>query len=592
MRKKTLFVFLLSLLTVLWGCGGTQTAADTRIKVSILTGEGYSVHNNGQMIEPGDDVEFVMSVASGYGLDFVDYDGQYECRVEDGKLYLTLKAVEYPAQIRLHMTKQYGKVIYDPNGGEEDPVIKFYGESVHKRPNTENGTKLFRNPGHTLVSWNTEPDGSGIRIGLGSRVTIERELTLYAQWIRWSPAKDFLYTVTESETVTIDSYLGSDDTVVIPEQIDGYPVTAVGSGTFRGSPVRHAVIPHTVDRVEPGCFVDCPLETVTLFDNIGVISDSAFERCENLRTLYINAVEAPYGYAYEKESAYADKVDLLILAQGQKKMVFYAGCSAWYNLDGADASEAFGDQYTIINMAVNGTVNSSVQMQIMEHYLEAGDILIHTPELSSEQQLLADVRMDDGDVKLWCGLENNYDLFALVDLRTVEGAIDSLVNYLEQKTKESTYTSYYQDENRNQYMDPFGCVPFRREESKKELADEVRLNPACFTEEGLARLEEYYRQYQGKGVRVYLSCACVNMDAVPEAERENVEQMDRAVRDAFGTMEAVTVISKLEDYLFKNDDFYDTNYHLLSQPARENTALWIRDIRAQMIADGLWTGNQ
>ena len=396
--------------------------------------------------------------------------------------------------------------------------------------------------------------------------------------------------MTQFGSVTINSYLGSEETVVIPEKIEGYDVTNIAAGAFRDSAVRHIVLTKNVDVVAPSCFSKSALETVTLYDNIQVISDSSFEGCENLRTLYINAVEAPYGYEFRKESAYADKVDMLILAQGKQKMVFYAGCSAWYNLKGEDAHKAFGDQYQIINMALNGTINSTVQMQIMAPYLEEGDLLIHTPEISSKYQLLSEIRMGGNDDKLWCGLEYNYDLFTLVDLRTIEGTFDSLVLYLDKKTTKSNYSSCYLDDDGNEYMDPYGCVPFLRNTTKDKLADTIRLDPAYLTEEGLARLEEYYRQYQSKGVRVYVSHACVNMDEVPEEERENVAWIDGLFRDAFEAMEGVRVISRLEDFLFTHNDFYDTNYHLLSEPARENTAVWIRDIQAQMVADGLLEG--
>ena len=49
-----------------------------------------------------------------------------------------------------------------------------------------------------------------------------------------------------------------------------------------------------------------------------------------------------------------------------------------------------------------------------------------------------------------------------------------------------------------------------------------------------------------------------------------------------------SVISRLEDFLYVSTDFYDTNYHLLSKQAKANTALWLEDIREQMVKDGLW----
>ena len=589
MKRKLLLAFFALLLTLLWGCG-EAAAVDTRIQISLVAGDGYTVENNGLWVEPGADAEFVLEMKKGVSLQEVDYEGQYDHRLEDGKLYLTLKSVQYPERVRLFTTTRYCTITYDANGGEGQLIVKTYGLSYHKRPNTETGQKLFQRPDHSLVSWNTKPDGSGLRVGLGSRVTTGPELTLYAQWMEWSPVEDFKYSVSQYGKVTINKYLGNQETVVIPERIEGYPVTHIAANAFRDSALRHIVLTRNVDVVAPDAFTGSALETVTLFDNIQEITDSAFVNCENLRTLYINAIEAPYGYEFRRESVYADKVDMLILAKGQPKMIFYAGCSAWYNLNGEDTHKVFGDEYKIINMAINGTVNSSAQMQIMTPYLEAGDILIHTPELSSQYQLMYNVSMGNNDDKLWCGLEYNYDLFTLVDLRTVPGAFDSLALYLDKKTTQSSYNACYLDDDGNEYLDAFGCVPFLRNTTKSRLSDNIRLDPSYITDEGMARLEAFYNLYRSKGVRVYVSHACVNMDEVPEDQRGNVELMDGLFRDAFEAIEGVKVISRLEDYLYTSNDFYDTNFHLLSESARENTALWIRDIRAQLVKDGLWEG--
>lgn len=585
--KKTMISLLLALILLLTGCS-REFQVDTRIKISLMSGEGYTVEESGQWVMPGDDAVFTLTMSQGCSLASVDYHGAYDYVVEDGKIILTLKAVRYPDRIRVLTTTRYCTVTYDPNGGEGDPVTKNYSMDTHLRPNTENAAALFRRSGYTLVSWNTRPDGSGTRIGLGSRFTAEPEQTLYAQWARWSPAEDFRYTVTQFGTVTINAYLGSDETVVIPNVIENHPVTTVAAGAFRNSTLRHVILPVNMDQIAPDAFKDSALETVTLFDNIVTVSDASFDGCANLKTLYINAIEPPYGYSFRKESMYADKVDKLILAQGRKKMVFYSGCSVWYNLNGAEAYKTFGSDYVILNMGLNGTVNSAVQMQILGSFMEKGDVLLHTLELASPYQLLSDVRMGAGDDKLWCGLENNYDLFALVDLQTVEGEFDSLVQYLEKKDGMTTYQNSYIDEQGNDYLDEYGCVPFRRTESQEKLADRVRLDPSLITQDGMTRLSRYYDRYADKGVTVYVSYACVNMDAVPEDQQGNVKDMDTLVRNSVEAMGSGKLISKLEDFLFTNGDFYDTNYHLLSRQAKANTAIWLRDLQEQMAADGLW----
>lgn len=585
MMKKILI--LLILMCLLAGCG-VESPVDTRIQVSLMNIDGCVAHENALWVTPGSDAVFTLEMAEGMALATADYTGGYVTQVKDGKVELTLQNVQRPVRVNLTLTSDYATITYDPNGAEGETVVKTYDKTYHKRPNTENGQALFARPGYTLVCWNTEPDGSGTRVGLGSRVTAEEPVTLYAQWLPWTDASQFTYRKTQYNTLTIVDYTGEDEILVIPERIDGYRVSIINGLAFEDCSAKQVILPSTLDRIAPDAFKNAALESAVIFDNLQQISDDTFSGCENLRTLYINAAEAPFGYDYRKESMYADKVDLLILAQGQRKMVFYGGCSTWYNLDGAMTDAMFGDTYTLINLALNGTVNAEIQMQILSPYLEAGDILVHPLELTSTKQLLIDLSMGSRDENIWCGLENNYDLFALVDLRTVTGELDSFLRYLEQKKSETDYRDVYRDQHDRLYLDEFGCIPFRRSQTQDILTDKVLLDESYVNQEAMERLDAHYTAWRDRGVSVYLTYACVNMDAVPEEQRQNVERMDSLLREAAERMNGATLISYLGDYLYENADCYDTNYHLLTAPMLENTALWLRDLTAAMEAAGEW----
>lgn len=589
MKRKTLILILLVLLLGLFGCGGEITSIENRVQVSITGLEGCTVENNGLWVEPGGDAVFLLELEYGTTLAGTDYSGAFSTQIKDGKLELTLEDIQYPVRVGLELTHSFCTITYEPNGGEGEQTVKTYDLTYHLRPNADIGTGMFTRDGFVLTGWNTEPDGSGTRVGLGSRATVDGELTLYAQWEPWTDVSEFEYTVTKYGNITINAYLGKADTVIIPAYIDGREVTAIATRAFENNTVRHVILPDTMDRLAPDTFMNCTnLESVMLFDNIQVISDSVFTGCENLQTLYTNAIEAPYGFDFRKESCYADKVDRLILAQGQRKLVVYGGCSAWYNLDGADMYDAFGGEYTVVNMGLNGTVNSVSQMQILSNYLEAGDVLLHTLELTSEYQLLQVTDMGSYDNKLWAGLEYNYDLFSMVDLRTLDGAFDSFCDYLTNKKSETGYTDHYTDSQERLYVDEYGCIPFYRNSTQPNLADKVQLDPDYVNQGDMVLLESYYDRWHDMGVTVYISYACVNMDAVPAEERGNVELMDSLVRDVIGGMDSAVLISKLSDFLYEHENFFDTNYHLRSEEVKENTAVWIRDVKAQMVLDGSW----
>ena len=320
----------------------------------------------------------------------------------------------------------------------------------------------------------------------------------------------------------------------------------------------------------------------------GPVSGACFPGCEDFSTLYISAIEDPYGYAFRRESVLADKFDLLIDTMGQDRVIFYGGCSMWYNLIGPDVREAFGEHYTVVNMGLDGVCSSLFQMELLKHFVTEHDILFHTPEISSVQQLLTNTTLGKHEDKLWCAMEYNYDLVSLLDIRVFDGGVfDSYRGYLDKKKPGGKYTDVYHDSKGYAFFDgETGCIPFVRTQSADELVDKVELDPAYLAD--LTRLEEEYGFFTGQGVPVYVSFTCVDMDRVPEEQQGNVAQMDALFREKFSAMEGVTVVGRLEDFLYHDEDCYDTVYHLLTEPARRCTAVWSRDLTAQLQKDGRW----
>ena len=577
--KKRLLLFLF-IFFFLWPYHAF--AQEKRILVYIEDGEGFAVTQNGLSIFPGEDAVFEVKMERSVALTGTDYPGGYTLDTKDRTVTLTLRNVLYPTRVRLTVSTKYCTVLYDANGGQGEPVEKRYSLSTHPRPNTE--INLFARNGYTLLCWNTRSDGMGERIGLGSRVTpVNGRARLYAQWVKWNDEDDFDWEGEEAATIT--GYHGSSETLVIPGTLGGKPVTGIAAGAFVNCMALDIVLPPQMRTVEDGAFQRCAVRALTLFDSVETISDASLTDCPQLQTLYINAAEAPFGYVYRKESMYADKAELLIKAQGKKKMVFYGGCSMWYSLDAIQADKLFGDEYTIINMGLNGTVSSAVQMQIMTPYLEEGDILFHAPETSSKPQLMLFTDMGDNDSSLWTGLENNYDLFTLVDLRTVGGALSSLCHYLGLKDKRTDYQQSYTGEDyRTSYLDAYGSIPFYRSGTEKTLADDVSLLPERVS--SLETLAQYYAALTAKGISIYVSYGCINMDDVPEEQRGNVDAVDAAFHESIAAMDGPVLISRLSDYLYQRTDFYDTNYHLCSEPAKRNTAQWMNDLVAQRMKEG------
>lgn len=575
---KKILIAILGILLLFSACG-TGSPAATSLKVAVEESAWVEVENNGLSVLPGEDVTFRIRLAEDFSLTDTDYRGDILLSQEEGTVLLTLKNVRYPTRVKLTLSSENFVLHYDPNGGRGEAFTEIQEKKKHLRPNTANALVPFSKEGCTLLCWNTQPDGSGKAVGLGSRVTLgDAPVTLYAQWVNWTEERFFSWQEQDgAATITDCSFDGK--TLVIPGELGGLPVTRLAPGAFSNTKAETVVFPDKLETAEPGCFRDTGVRELYLFDNIQVLSDDCFPE-GTLETLHINAATAPAGAAKYKESCYADKLDLLILSQDQNRLVFYGGCSMWYNLDIPAVLRTLNDRLYPVNLALNGAVNSELQLRIMLPYLHEGDVFFHTPEPSSDSQMLRTTDMGSNEAKLWSGIEYNYDLLTCADLRGIEGVLDSLVKYLNGKQEKTSYSDIYRDSRGRVYCGSFGELPFPRFEPEAgELGDTVTLNRELITEESTQRLGQWYSRLQDKGISVFVSFACLNLDALPEEERNNVHEVNDAIREAVETMPGVVLLSDLMHFVYHNGHFFDTNYHLLSEYASTCTNTWMKNLK-------------
>lgn len=97
-----------------------------------------------------------------------------------------------------------------------------------------------------------------------------------------NPASDFAYTADGGE-VTITEYIGTSEHVLIPDTIDGLPVTALADKAFYEKHVTTVVVPDSVTEIGDLCFSgDNYLVSLTLPDGLAELSYGALESCFRL----------------------------------------------------------------------------------------------------------------------------------------------------------------------------------------------------------------------------------------------------------------------------------------------------------------------
>ncbi|MBR1814513.1 MAG: hypothetical protein IJ773_11910 [Lachnospiraceae bacterium] len=412
--------------------------------------EGYEYQTK---VSPGSGARFVLYPKEGYVITGTDYEGGKVVRGPAGSRILILPSVQYPVRVRVNcqLDENVRIFLYDANGGTylegDSPYRVCYSLNGHLYPNTEIGTDKMVKDRCTLMGWNTQSDGQGVYVGLGSRAAVTRlmaepedakvsgendgaasrchafvssgdETTLYAVWSEWS-REDLFYWKEEGDGITIVSYLGEEQDVTVPAVLDGRPVKKIAARAFVSKHIRRLSLPLELETVEERAFSGCVIEELYFFDRVLHFPDAAFSGTA-LPRVFLNAAGPPRYAAFTPLSCYADKVDLLIRDEHKKKIVVFGGSGTFYsvlagkmqeylqdNADGDernseapantenlldDAEEQALDAYTVINMGLNGWFPVQPQLSVIREYLHEGDVLVHIPEMSSAPQLFSETR--------------------------------------------------------------------------------------------------------------------------------------------------------------------------------------------------------
>ena len=577
MKKKA--IILLSILSsfLLSAC---QKAPSYKNLVSVSLLEVRHVTSEDERIKYinyGDNASFTFTVEDGYSYKGCDYSNYRSKYITNTKIEITLIRVYSNTKVKLDIARNDAVMKYHPNGGNittgEEVYTSEFSLKNHLRPNTLSANNKFVREGYQLVSWNTKEDGTGTRIGLGSRVTIdnnEKSIDLYALWKKETDSSLFVYEEIEGG-LNITSCLSHNEEIVIPQFIDSKKVISIKENAFSDLEVKDLFVPTTITSIDEGAFNNCELTTITMSDSVTTISDDSFVNCPNLKTLYINAYHDPVYINEDRHSVYADKIDLLILSEKDElpRLVFEGDSGVWFNIHGETISNKFKDKYNVINVGLNGFYSGVAQLQILKHLLRGQDQLVHIVAPNSVQQVLNQIKMTEN---MWTVLELNYDLFSYVDLSSITDVFDTYKQYMDIKL--SMVPVSYQNGVKDKYIDDCGCIPFYMPEVNDDVAllDDASINISMYDEQTVSRLNSYYDEIQNiTHAKVMYGFGAVNYDGLKEEEREYnfVNNYVQKVKSSLNGH--AYILDHLYDNMYRGHFFYETNFHLTTDAGKYYT---------------------
>lgn len=178
------------------------------------------------------------------------------------------------------VNKNYSYVIsFNSEGGTE-----VAPETVYSPNSNVDTLSQSTNPGYNFCGWYTAPGGGGEPFLTDTVVT--SSMTVYAYWYGASLSS---FNTNSDNTITLNGF-GTNGSIVIPETINGYPVTCIGGGALAFSGINSITIPESVTNIGDYSFANENITSLTIPPSIIRMGTGDFSDCYNMNTLIMTGV--------------------------------------------------------------------------------------------------------------------------------------------------------------------------------------------------------------------------------------------------------------------------------------------------------------
>lgn len=563
-------------------------------QVVLSVDENITATANGEEVESdtvhyGDKITLKAAAKSG--------DDAFGYMLLNGDKFVTDSVYEFSIENDTTVTSRYrganSRVIYyDANGGEAvvAPSINFYdiGDRVflNNLYDKASGEAVFARDGYVLSEYNTQADGSGEAHSLGAMILMPPDnMTLYCVWEKETEAEAFEYTATDSE-VTITGMLDTAiEKVVIPERIEGKPVTTIASNAFSACKQTKSIhLNNKIRTLENDAFKDCEkLEKLTFFNNMTSVGEPLFTG-SSLKTMAYNDTVGAF-----HDGRYSTIADGMLTLQNQNReprVIIVSGSSGEHGINPYIFNREFNSE--VLNLGHYASMNIINVLDIVSKFTIADDIVIlsHEPHSICYLEDMGLLNTPIAHYHQW----SNCDVLRYMDFSSDNLYDCTTIRMICKKT--AGIDGYHVDE----WGTFCGWLSFKNDESKTFKNAKVTYSSVDFESIDYSGLKRNAELIRDRDAKIYWTFPGHYKKDMTEAEEATYRAEQAEFMENIKTRIApiMPIISDPKDYELPLTFMYDsiwhpTNYNVVGQEtgAKIRTRRLIADINAQLEKEGV-----
>ena len=294
----------------------------------------------------------------------------------------------------------YDRVTYDLT------YVTNGGETIEKQTYKYDQTLVIATPtraGYTFGGWFNDKN---LQNAYSATATLNEDTTIYAYWTEENKPSDFNYS--GSSAINIDSYIGSDTTVVVPYYIGGNRIVSISSGAFANNvSITYVELPDTLTLIGTGIFEGCSaLSEVKAPLSVGGESGLSYAITNDTSSPWImdaNGILKSTNTSHSSKSSYS----IVAVSSGTITIQYSASSEANYDKliiykNGTEIAQASGTENVYKTLSIS---------------LEAGDTVTFTYSKDTSTSTGSDCAY----IK---GLASAYSLGYLFGENSYDGAIE------------------------------------------------------------------------------------------------------------------------------------------------------------------------